>query len=608
MYMALFGIVDIGSSAGLWALLFLVPLILIYLIRPKPKQMTIPSLMFFMKSAGATKLTSFLRQFLRDWLFLLQFLIVFLLASTIAQPYVNYFHDITSENTVIVIDVSASSQTKEDGKTRFDTAVDKARALLGSKNTIILAKDVAQIGVQDVDVADTIEYLNSLRPKDTASRIGDAVILGGEVLAGREGRVIVLSDFINTAGQDAHIAKAVVETRGITVDFINTATGDHRSNIGIVDLLVEPTTTTVYVKNYEPSQQKVKVAIGNGAKDLTLAAHSIETFSIITPPGTTKIQLNVQDDFTVDNTVYVSSPGEARTKALLIANNASIFLRNALLASGEIELTVAEPPIIPKDKFDVYIIHNVAKGSILPGTFEDLGRRVEEGASVIVAAQEDTDKMDYKGLSPIDIGGRAEGGFITVEQLNRFTKNIEFGAVDYYFSTTPKESALTVLSVNGKPLVAVGRRGTGKIAYYGILEKASDFPYSPGYPVFWTEFMRFVTDQQDVRNLNFRTGDTMILDAMQRIETPTKVLKKSALIFEEAGIYKFEDGRTLAVNLLNERESDINANTSMGAKSTEFELTPVKEKREFDFELPFVMLGLIILFIELLYVKLCGTI
>jgi hypothetical protein len=216
--------------------------------------------------------------------------------------------------------------------------------------------------------------------------------------------------------------------------------------------------------------------------------------------------------------------------------------------------------------------------------------------------------MDYKGLSPIDIGGRAEGGFITVEQLNRFTKNIEFGAVDYYFSTTPKESALTVLSVNGKPLVAVGRRGTGKIAYYGILEKASDFPYSPGYPIFWTEFMRFVTDQQDVRNLNFRTGDTMILDAMQRIETPTKILKKSALIFEEAGIYKFEDGRTLAVNLLNERESDINANTSMGAKSTEFELTPVKEKRQFDFELPFVMLGLIILFIELLYVKLCGTI
>lgn len=599
-------LVEIGNSVGLLALLSLVPLILLYLIRPKPKLMTIPSLMFFMKATGATKLTSFLRQFLRDWLFLLQFLIIFLLASTLAQPFVNYFHDITAENTVIVIDVSASSQVKENGKTRFEIAVDKARSLLGSKNTIILAKDVAQIGIQDADTADTIEYLNALRPRDTPSRIGDAIILGGEVLAGKEGRLIVLSDFINTAGQEPHIAKAVVESKGIVVDFINTAAQERRSNVGIVDLLVEPTTTTVYVKNFEPQQQKVRVQIGDSTKELTLPARSIETFSIITPPDITKISLQVQDDFPVDNTVYVSSPSSAKTRALLITNNASIFLKNALLASGDVELTIAEPPIVPKDPFDVYIIHGIAQANVLPGTFEDIARKVEQGASVVIAAQEDSDKINYKGLAPVDLGGRAEGGFITVDQLNRFTKNIEFGSVEYYFSATPQATTVTVLSVEGRPLVAVGRRGRGKAAYYGILERASDFQYSPGYPIFWTEFMRFLTDQQDVRQLNFRTGDTMILDSLQRIETPTKVLKKSAIIFEEAGIYTFEDGRTIAVNLLNERESDISTNITMGAKSTEFELKPVKEKRRFEFEMPFVLLSLIILFIELLYVKMRG--
>jgi hypothetical protein len=592
----------------MWALLSLIPLILLYLIRPKPKVMSIPSLMFFLKASGATKLTSFLRQFLRDWLFLMQFLIIFLLASTLAQPYMSYLHDITAENTVIVLDISASSQTKEDGQSRFDIAVDKARALLGSKNTIILAKDVAQIGIQDADVPDTIEYLNALRPKDTASRIGDAIILGGEVLAGKEGRVIVLSDFINTAGQDPHIAKAVVETRGLVVDFINTAAGDRRANVGIVDLLAEPTTTTVYVKNYEPVQQKVRVTIGDGAKELTLPARSVETLSILTPPDVTKIQLQVQDDFPVDNTIHLSSPSGAKTKALLITNNASVFLRNALLASSEVEVTVAVPPIVPKDDFDVYIIHNVVVSNVLPGTFEDIAEKVEEGAAVVIAGQEDSDRINYKGLSPIDLGGRAEGGFITVEQLNRFTKNVEFGSVDYYFSSTPKDDVLSILSVEGRPLIAVGRKGAGKAAYYGILEKASDFPFSPGYPIFWTEFMRYLTDQQDVRNLNYRTGDTLILDSLQRIETPTKVLKKSAIIFEEAGLYRFEDGRTIAVNLLNERESDINFNTSLGTKSTEFELQPVKEPRKFEFELPFVMIALIILFIELLYVKVRGII
>jgi hypothetical protein len=601
-------LVEIGRGVGLWALLSLVPLILLYLIRPKPKQMTIPSLMFFMKASGATKLTSFLRQFLRDWLFIMQFLILFLLASTLAQPYVEYLHDITAENTVFVIDVSASAQVKENGHTRFDIAVDKARSLLGGRNTVILAKDVAQIGIQDADAPDTIEYLNALTPKDTASRIGDAVILGGEVLAGKEGRVIVLSDFINTAGQDPHIAKAVVESRGTVVDFINTAESERRGNIGIVDMLVEPTTTSIYIKNFEPQQKNVRVTIGDGAKELTLPARSIETFNILTPPDVTKIALQVQDDFPTDDTAWLSSPGGSKTKALLITNNASVFLKNALLASGDIELTIAEPPIVPRDDFDVYIISNIAKGNILPGTFEDLARNVENGAAVVVVAQEDSDRIDYKELLPLDLGGRAEGNFILVEQLNRFTKNIEFGSVEYYFSATPHDGTLTVLSVDQRPLIAAARHGRGKVAYYGILERAADFQYSPGYPIFWTEFMRFLTDQQDVRNLNFRTGDTMILDTLQRIETPTKILKKSAIIFEEAGLYKFEDGRTIAVNLLNEKESDINFNTSIGSKSTEFELKPVKEKRKFEFEMPFILLGLIILFIELLYVKTRGII
>lgn len=600
--------VEIGRSAGLWALLALVPFILLYLIRPKPKQMTIPSLMFFMKATGATKLTSFLKQFLRDWLFLLQFLIIFFLASTLAQPYTQYYHDITAENTVLVIDVSASSQVKEDGKTRFDIAVEKARSLLGSKNTVILAKDVAQIGIQDADAPDTIEFLNALTPKDTQSRIGDAIILAGETLAGKEGRVMVLSDFINTAGQDPNVAKAVLESRGITTDFINTAMAGRRSNIGIVDMLAEPATTTLYIKNFEPQQQKIKIAIGETIKELNLPARSIETFSFLTPPGTTKIQLQVQDDFPTDNTVWLSSPSGEKTKALLITNNASVFLKNALIAAGDVELTIAEPPIVPKDDFDVYIIHNINRANILPGTFEDLSAKVDNGASVVIAVQEDSDKIDYKDLSPVDIGGRAEGGFVTVQQLNRFTKNIDFGSVQYFFSTTPKDNTLTILSVESKPLVAVTRKGRGKIAYYGIAEKASDFHFSPGYPIFWTEFLRFLTDKQDVRALNYKTGDTLILDSLQRIETPTRVLKKSAIILEETGVYKLEDRRTLSVNLLNERESDINSNTTIGAKSTEFELKPVKEKRKFEFEMPFVLIGLIMLFIELLYIKMRGIV
>ncbi|MCX6709004.1 MAG: BatA domain-containing protein, partial [Candidatus Woesearchaeota archaeon] len=134
------GPISIGNQAGLWALLVLVPLIILYLIRPKPKLISIPSLMFFLKSSGARKLTSFLRQITHDWLFIIQLLLLIGLALTFSHPFTTYDHDVTASNTVIVLDVSASSQTVEGARSRFDLSVAQAKKVLGVKNTVILAK------------------------------------------------------------------------------------------------------------------------------------------------------------------------------------------------------------------------------------------------------------------------------------------------------------------------------------------------------------------------------------------------------------------------------------------------------------------------------------
>ena len=174
-----FGPVSVGNPDGLWALLALIPLIILYLIRPKPKVMPIPSLMFFLKSSGARKLNSFLKQITHDWLFLIQLLLLLGLVLTFSNPFSTYQHDVTASNTVIVLDVSASSQTREDGRTRFDLEIAQAKKVLGAKNTIILAKDVPFIALQDASAEDAIKFLNGLQPKSTVSRIGEAVILAG---------------------------------------------------------------------------------------------------------------------------------------------------------------------------------------------------------------------------------------------------------------------------------------------------------------------------------------------------------------------------------------------------------------------------------------------
>lgn len=601
--MVSFGPVSIGNPVGLYALLSIIPLIILYLIRPKPKPISVPSLMFFMHSTGARKLTSFLKQVTHDWLFLIQLIALLAMALTFSQPYTVYEHDITSSNTVIVLDVSASSQTFENGRTRFDLSVAEAKKLLGAKNTIILAKDVPQIGIQDASSNEASKYLNSLQPKDTISKIGEAMILAGEALA--EGRVIVISDFINTDGQDPNVAKSVLEAKKLVVDFVNIA-GKGKKNVGIIGLDAGNDVSTVYVKNYDDELHIINFLAGSSSTQLSVPSKGAETYSFKTPPGVTKLEIEWKDDLPVDNVAYLSAPAGGKPKVLLIANNVSIFLRNALLASGELELTVTEPPVIQEGDFDVYVINNVDMEQVLPGTFESVLEKVEEGATAIVAVQDDSDAINYKGLLPVKFTGRRDGGFITVDQLNRFTKNIDFGRAGFAFQAELSGEHTVIASLESVPLITIVPAGAGKIVFYGIPED-SDFKFSPSYPIFWTELMKYVTEQQDVRNLNFKAGDTIILEGEQRIKTPSKVVKRAALVLDEVGVYEFED-RMVAVNLVNDKESNINLDVSTGTKSLEYELRPVKEKREFPWDIWLLIIALSLVVFEVWYVKARGDV
>lgn len=594
------GPITIGNPQGLWALLALVPLILLYLIRPRPKQLQIPSLMFFMKSSGARKLTSFLKQFTKDWLFLIQLLLLLALALTFADPFNMYQHDVTASNTVIVLDVSGSMQAKVGSSTRFDLAMSQAKKVLGSKNTIILAKETPFIAVQDASPDDALKYLASAAPTESTSKIGEAVILAGETL-GSEGRVVVLSDFINTGGQDPDIAKTVLENKGLVVDFINVAETP-ASNIGIIELEAGNAQTTVHVKNFEEQGVSVPLIVGSSRTTLNINPNSVETFTFQTPPGVTKIEIDVNDDLEADNVAYLSAPAGGKAKVLLITNNATTsFLKNALIASGEIDLSISEPPVIDDGDFEVIVVDLVSESKVLPGTFGDVLRKVENGASAVVAMQEDSGSIDYENLLPVKLGPKVDGGFIQIDQLNTFTKNVEFGASEQVFSADPIGEQTVIASVNEIPVVSIKPVGSGKVVYFGIPE-ASEFRYSPHYPIFWTELLKFLTERQDVRNLNFKTGHTLILDNEQRIVTPTRTVVRSAIVMDDVGAYELSD-HIVTASLLSDLESSVNMQREVGTKSTDYKLLPVKETREFPWTIWLIVIALIFLLFEVFFIK-----
>jgi hypothetical protein len=599
----------IGEPSRLWWLFLLVPLILFYLIRPKPKMREIPSLMFFMKATGRNKLLSFFRMFVHDFMMIVQLLILLALLLIPAQPSIKVQHDIAAANTVIVIDASASMQTKEGATTRFDKAISAAKGALTSHNSIVVAEERPRLLAQDIGSGDAQAVLNLLRPTDAGSGIGDAIILAGEVLRGKEGRVIVISDFISTTGVDPDTAKAVLQSRDLVVNYINVGTaGKH--NVGIVDLKVDDQSTTVYVKNFNDEEKTVTLQIGSDDKPLTIPAKGIVPYVFETLPKVTKIHIEEDDDLLVDNTAYTSAPERQPVKVLLLTNNPSQFLTNALKAWSNVDLTVSQPPVVAKGNFDVVIVHDVDSNQVLAGTYDDMLKNVQKNAkTAIVAAQDDSLNIDYRGLVPFGLTGQGENGFITVETPTRFTTNIEFGKLPKYFTTNLQAGVVPIATVgNGTAVITVATvPGGGKLIWYGILEKGSDFKFSPYYPIFWYELIKYATGQKDVTGMNDRTGNTLLLDHPEDVQTPSGSQTTNRIILDRAGLYTLSD-RTVAVNLLNEQESDINPRTTVGDTPDTVQLKPVRELRTLDWEMPLLFAALLILFIELLYVKIRGDV
>ena len=602
------GSVLFGNAAGAWAFLSLVPFIIIYLIRPKPQTMEIPSLMFLMVSNAAPKQQSFLRRFARDWLFLIQLLTLLLLALHFMEPFTKYPHDVTSQNTVIVIDASGSSQTREGGSTRFERAKSLARSAIGTKNTIILARSSPKIAMQEGSSQDALELLDTIQPSDTPSAIGESMLLASETLGNKEGRVIILSDFINTQGIDPLTAQVVLKSKNLIVDMINTAGEGTKTNLGITGMDAADDVTTVFMHNFNDQPASARLVVGDFTKDISFQPKSTESFSFKTPDSITAIDLKGDDDLALDNKAYLSAPEHKRIRVLLYTNNRSVFLANALTSTPQVDLTIIEPPLPPSGDYDVYVIADVSPDKVLPGTFETIADSVRKGKSAVVAAQDNMERLDFRGLAPVKILSRGTGGKVFVEQINKFTKNIDFGKVSEAFIVDKDKNAVSIASSLNTTIIAYEPLGDGKAMYFGIIEKASDFKLSPDYPVFWVRLLQFLTDQENIKNLNMKTGETVVLDIPQRVSGPSGSMTTNALFLDRAGIYKMED-RSIAVNLLSEAESNINPRKNVGERSSqELVLKPVKEDREFNLEIPLLAIAIVILLFELLYIKMRGDV
>ena len=614
---------------GLLALAAVAVFILLYLRRPKPQEKIIPSLMFIMQDNKRSKQYSFFQKLMTNLLFLLQLFAILGLSLVAAAPFVKLKYDVTLENTVIILDVSASMQAKEKGISRFDKALEQAKKVVSGRNSIILAENIPLIVLENEDTEIALDVLSKIKPRATTTNLGDALLLAKDILGDKPGRIIVFSDFIATEGPNIEVVRTTLSSEDKIVDFVDVS--NNADNVGIVRLEVTKYNTKAYVRNFnnEAVQRTIKIVKDNKVitqTNIKIASNSIENFIFDTPSGVSKIEINPTDDLEVDDVAYIATPPKIKNSVLLITNEKSSNLESALEAAKDVELNVVTPPVLTINtkkeriepyKHDVviaYKINNVNKrDGIVPGTFEDIEEYVDNGGSLIITAQEDLKEINMKNLPVIDLKSKINKPTkVCVETINQITKQFEkekcFTTTASYFGAEAKKSTIIFASADDKtPLIVYGEKKKGKAVYYGILDETSDFKTLPSYPIFWNSLINFMVGTEDIKDFNYKTGKIATIGE-QKVKTPSTALTTSKLLMDEVGIYEF-DNKKFAVNLLDEKESNINLPSKVEAqKEREKLLERESKERDFNIELPILALVFLFMLTEFVYIKRRGDI
>jgi hypothetical protein len=412
----------------------------------------------------------------------------------------------------------------------------------------MFASNVITVPVRDGWVSEAKEKLRQSAFGDGVTNIEGAMQRADQLLDKKNAKVIVISDFINVMGSydDPLKAKRILSSKGDEVEFIDL--GSKASNIGIVEMIPADDKTEVYVKNFNDEKVTAQITVYQGSKELFKEARNIfpkstEIFKFDTPKGESTILLLPEDDFLLDNKAYLSTPIEKKAKVLLITSipdNQENYLRSALKASPFVDLQIIHPPFtIEKVKNinpEIIITHQLNKNELVVGDFEGISKLVQSGTKLVITCQPDLSQIDFSNLLPVNITGTGQMTPVNVVMQNQFTKDMDFGALDMYLKATAKNGTTTILEASDStPLLVFSDYGSGIVVYHGIIDNQSEFKSTPSYPIHWNNMINFLAKKEDIKDYNKKIGES-------------QNYVKTGFVDEQ--------GKRVAVNLLNEKESD----------------------------------------------------
>jgi hypothetical protein len=591
------------SPLGLLALLGLVPLIILYFIRPDPTELRLPTTRFLVEDSDEGGQDPVLRRITQWLLLLLQALVVLALAVSLAGPSVSTTEQVSAASTLIVVDGSASMGTQTSSQTgtgtRFAAAVDIAKQATSGETTVLFSGAAPRVVAANATSEEARAKLDELRVTDAPGDLRSAISQATS-RAGAETRLLVISDFADSSDWRAAIAAA--QARGLDVS-IRQVSGGGTDNVGIVGQQFTNQRVTFSVKNTgtEPAERTVR--FDNRTRRLQLQPGDVATATFSIPPGGARAVLEPRDSVPADDVASVGAPVSPTVDVLLLTNDGNRNLRTALQVMDTVNLTVRNPPAPITDDYDVVVFGRVDRERLLDSTLATTREMNRDGSGVVVQARPDLETYGYGSLLPMEPTGVQNTTGVGTVAESELTRGFEFSAPDRHVTGSVRNGRAVVELADGSPLLATGQRGSGRVLYYGYMPSQSSFDEEYRYPVFWKRAIFWAADRDRLPEYNYETGARLQFDNTTTVRTPTGERRTDAVRLGRAGFYVTAD-RRVGASLLRPDESNVTT-PSVASVPTDwnFSAGPTTQQVSRDLTPLLVALALLVLLGEVAYLR-----
>lgn len=528
------------NPAALLGLVSIIPLILIYLIRPRPKEIRFSAIQFLPE--GEVKRSAVLSRLISDPLFWVQLLLLCALSIAAAGPYTTE-EGAASSHLVVVLDGSASMQASS------SRALQMIEPYLPGyeKVSLVQAGIIPQTSLLEGSPDEARDALRLFQPKAVSSDLSGGMTLAAGLLTAVGGHMLVVSDFNSWTGDDPGATRKILEADGrLSIVFADAHQAGE--NVALTEAWDVPgpgyVNHTALIHNYGPARSvPITISGPGGETSRTVQMDSGEDYFLSTTayPGINEVSLDIEDAVSWDNLAYVYVPALGKKRVLYLGEDGPALA--ALRSLPNVEVTGVGQP----EGHDLVVVYGNATDDGKLNQYIDGGKVVYIASGGAEGPEYLPVRLEGVESSPASLWVRSEG----------FAQGLHFNEIGIfsYPKAASRRGSVTMVEANGRPILSYWRLGKGTVVYSG-LELDSDFHLRPEYPIFWHKLVNWITDVPDTIQSNRKTGETVHLGEPAMIETPATRLTASSLLLDRVGIYRYQ-GLTIAANMYDPKESSL---------------------------------------------------